>query len=404
MDTYIENEIFKECHKMSNFNSSANQLDLEHIVHNIYYKYAIKEMTELGVELSHVSDKRITDLVHLILQKKDKIENQTIHERLEKIDKGDKTLHLEKLNLLKNIYTFTDDDIMKLSCWLTQIKRTAYNIELSSPAALIFYSSKQCTGKSTLMTLIKKAVLSSYQNEICLRNLSIEQIFARFNPIELIRDLVITIDEIGYMDKDISAQLKTLITETNEIRIEKKYCDPFYARKIANFLITTNDEPASLFYGDAHTRRLSVIENFDKKKQMTNDELYEIVNDVWLSAPIEYAFDTEQLMQMNLNRVNTNNDFFEALLTLYTYQQCNDCDNETSLRKPFTVQKLYKRFRDVEREVPKKSIKSYLETTPEYFRVQTSGRLTRYYATDKLMNDLITEYNIDDEKKLMKKR
>jgi len=303
------------------------------------------------------------------------------------INQGNKEEHYEKLSKLKDIYSFTDDDLMKLSCFLTQVKRTAYKMELKSPAALVFYSAKKCTGKSTLMTMIKKAVLYSYQKDVHLRNFTLEQVFSRFNPKELLYDLVITIDEIGWLKKDISAQFKTLVTEINEVAIEEKYKGKFYGRKLANFIITSNDDPADLFFYDAHERRLSVIENFQKIQDMTEEALYEVVSEVWQSTPLEYAYDTNKLMELNLNRVRTNDEMFEALLWFYnkwfTIEGCGEFGKGS-----YTIASLYERFRQLNREISKKLIKSYLETTTEYFREQVSGRLHRYYFTKKLISDL----------------
>jgi hypothetical protein len=306
-------------------------------------------------------------------------ELKAIQKKLEEIEYGDKEIHIEKIQQLKKYYNFKSGDIMKISCWLTQVKRTAYNMDLISPTALVFYSPKKCTGKSTLMTIIKKVVLSNYQSDVHLRNFSLEKLFSRFRPIELIQDLIITIDEIGWMNKDISADFKSLITDTNEIEIEKKFKDPIFGRKLANFIITTNDEPADLFYTDAHERRLSVIDNFDKIKNVNETELYNLIESIWKSVPIEYAFDTDMLMNINTKRIRSNDNIFEALLNMH---------NNRDDKQYYTVQSLFVRFREYQFDINKKLIKSYLETSPQYFRKNVSGSVVRYKPLQKLYDDL----------------
>jgi hypothetical protein len=382
----IEKKVVRDCLNDSVFNNDTSQLDLQHLVMKYFDNYQFEDCE------MNLSEQRIKDLVNGILEIKEKNRLQRIQERLTAIDKGDREKHEAELKVLKGIYTFTDTDIMKLSCWLTQVKRTAYNLRIECPTALALFSPKKATGKSTFMTLVKRAILSSYQDSPRLKNFGIEDLFTRFRPIELIYDLVITIDEIGWMNKDITAQMKSLITETNEIQIEKKYKDPITARKLANFMITTNDDPADLFYTDAHERRLSVIDKFDKKIDVDHTRLYGHINMIWKTAPIEYMYDTKKLMEINLNRVRSNDEIFEALLEIKENYRVSDYDMKYDSMLDFdtwyTVTKLYRIMRDRHIEVNKKLLRNYMDTTPEYFTKSVSGRTARYKATKKLEDDL----------------
>jgi hypothetical protein len=379
----IEKSVATDCLNLTDFNNDSSRLDLQHTVMAHHEKY-----NDGGV---YLSEQRVKDLVAGILEIKQKNVLQEIQNRMSQINPGDRVQHSVELDKLKTIYTFNDTDLMKLSCWLTQVKRTAYNLEIKCPTALAFYSPKKATGKSTFMTLVKKAVLSSYQDEPHLKNFSLDDLFTRFKPIELIQDLVITIDEIGWMSKDITAQLKNLITETNEIQIEKKYKEPITAKKTANFMITTNDDPADLFYSDAHERRLSVIDNFDKKMDMPQNDLYDIIFGVWETAPLEYMYDTDALMEINLNRVRSHDDIFEAFF------ECNKyCEDEYGSK--LVDDNLYHTWTDLYNllvqshiDVNKKLLRSYLDTTPDYFKksIAMNGRLVRYKMTEKFKTDLI---------------
>jgi hypothetical protein len=374
----IEKFVINDCLHDENFNDYASQLDLQHLVMTYYSNYQSDEV--------YLSEQRTKDLVSGIFEIKQKNRLKQIQERMSSIDKGDKEQHTAELEKLKEIYTFNDTDLMKISCWLTQVKRTAYNLEIKCPTALAFYSPKKATGKSTFMTLIKKAVLSSYQNEPHLKNFSLDDLFTRFKPVELIQDLVITIDEIGWMSKDITAQMKNLITDTNEISIEKKYKDPISARKLANFMVTANNDPADLFYSDAHERRLSVIDNFDKKIDMAQNELYELICNIWRTAPLEYMYDTNELMKLNLNRVRSHDEIFEALYELYFDSSGYAASDE---RKQWrTLTQLHDDFKRHNIDLNKKYLKSYLETTPSHFKKSVSSRLTRYKATKELLDEI----------------
>lgn len=387
----IEKCVINDCLHDDNFNDNANQLDLQHLVMKYFDSHQTKNSE------AYLSEQRTKDLVNGILEIKQKNRLKQLREKMSSINTGDKERHAVELAKLKEIYTFNDTDLMKISCWLTQVKRTAYNFEIKCPTALAFYSPKKATGKSTLMTLIKKAVLSSYQNEPHLKNFSLDDLFTRFKPIELIYDLVITIDEIGWMNKDITAQMKNLITETNEIQIEKKYKEPITARKLANFIITTNDDPADLFYSDAHERRLSVIDNFDKKLDMSQNKLYRLVFNIWHTAPVEYMYDTNELMEMNLNRVRSHDDIFEALFEYNSFDDYDYSGNNLIYDCWYTVTSLYKILSRNHFDVNKKLLRNYMDTTPEYFTKSVSGRMVRYKPTEKLMDDLYVKPEVKPE-------
>jgi hypothetical protein len=232
------------------------------------------------------------------------------------------------------------------------------------------------------MTLLKKAILSSYQNDVHLKNYSIERLFSRFKPVELIQDLVISIDEIGWMNKDISAELKSMITDINEIEIEKKFKEPIYSRKLANFIITSNDDPADLFFTDAHERRLSVIDNFNKLKNISEATLYEILVELWTTTPIEYAYDTNIVRDLNLNRIRSNDEIYEACQALYfSYKM----DKELIKSNRYTLHHLYEELKGCCYDINKKLLKSYIETSKNFFEKKAYGRITYYYFTDEFL-------------------
>jgi hypothetical protein len=432
-----KNEIEKmtvfECVNNQKFTPVAYQMDLEHLVRDYWYevqstayehhpiqklrkqldgykselsamdKTETEEIDNLNMNIEllktsianmmkhsilSIADNRVKDLVSYALQIKEGEQLKRIQQKMEQIKTGDIKTHLKTIEQLKTVYNFNDSDLMKISCWLTQVKRTAYNMELEAPTALVFYSPKKCTGKSTFMTTIKKVILSSYQETVHLKNFSLEKLFSRFKPVELIHDLVISIDEIGWLTKDITAEFKSLITDNNEIEIEKKFKDPIYGRKLSNFIITSNDEPSDLFYTDAHERRLSIIDNFEKIKNVSEKQLFRMIDGIWKSAPLDYAYDTNILMAMNMERISSNDDIFEALTDLYKrHGESRQFD-----RPYFTVAGFYHMCReDLHIEINKRKIKSYFETSPTYFQRMQSGKVVRYKPSQKLYDDILSE-------------
>lgn len=289
-------------------------------------------------------------------------------------------------------YPFNRDDKIYMQHWLTQTKRSILGKKREYPMMLCLYSPKQGTGKSWLAYWLCDII----NKKRCV--FTFEDLTARFKPLEIASEAVIVIDEIGSVNKDKSDAIKSLITAEGKISIERKYRDAKDFTPKANYILTSNKDPAELFYFDSENRRLAVIE-FPQFKESTDEETVKnIVKRLWDNAPVEYSKKPSEVADM-AKQYSQNDDVFEWFYT--TWIRIKGYANGTSapyadffLKKDFTALN-YKKQLDYfcDDNFSKSKIVNYLETKTDYFEKKkyTSGgkiKNTFYKMTDQFIEAL----------------
>jgi hypothetical protein len=99
-------------------------------------------------------------------------------------------------------------------------------------------------------------------------------------------------------------------------------------------------------------------------------------------------YDTNELMEINLNRERTNDEIFESLVAVSSSFE--------GFARFYTAHKLFEAIRGLGYDINKKRFISYLETTPLYFEKRKHGeRNHRFYPTDLLKQECENEIKND---------
>jgi len=201
---------------------------------------------------------------------------------------------------LKTLYDFTEKDTMYITHWLTNVKRTILEKDIELPQILCFTSIEQHTGKSTLArtmaSVINKRVITT----------DLQKLSARFQPLTLTTEAVLWIDELKKINKDISDNIKTLIT-TDTIDFEFKGRNGYRQhRKLASLIMSINYDPTNIFYEDERQRRIAIVRFNGFTERKSRDELETLIKDIWENAPIEYIIATDIIAGMTFAETKEN--------------------------------------------------------------------------------------------------
>jgi hypothetical protein len=234
----------------------------------------------------------------------EKYKQQKILDRIKELQDFTKTpnmdLFYKYMNELQTLYSFTEKDIMYITHWITNVKRTILNKNITLPQILCFTSHKQSIGKSELARAIAK-VLNKRITTSDLIKLS-----ARFLPIELTTESVIWIDELKKIDKTISDNIKTLITtDTMDYEFKGKDNRKQY-RKLASLIMSINYDPSNIFYEDEKQRRIGIIHFTGYTEKKTREELESLIKNIWENSPIEYIIEPDIVLETTLNETKEN--------------------------------------------------------------------------------------------------
>jgi hypothetical protein len=234
----------------------------------------------------------------------DKYNEKQIQDRQKELQDFTLTPNTELFNTamseLQSLYAMSDKDIMYITHWLSNVKRTILNKMIELPQILCFTSTKQYIGKSALAETIAK-VLNKRVITTDLIKLS-----ARFQPLTLTTEAVLWIDELKKIDKTISDNIKQLIT-TDTIDFEFKGKNGFKQyRKLASIIMSINYDPSKIFFEDETQRRIAIIRFNGYTQKKTKQELETLIQTIWENTPIEYIIDPDVIKELTFNETKEN--------------------------------------------------------------------------------------------------
>jgi hypothetical protein len=234
----------------------------------------------------------------------DKYNEKQIQDRQKELQSFSLNPNLESFNTamneLQSLYAMTDKDILYITHWITNVKRTILNKTIELPQILCFTSNKQYIGKSALAETIAK-VLNKRVITTDLIKLS-----ARFQPLTLTTECVLWIDELKKIDKTISDNIKQLIT-TDTIDFEFKNKNGFRQyRKLASIIMSINYNPSKIFYEDETQRRIAIIQFNGYTQKKTKQELETLIQNIWDNSPIEYTIEPDVIAELTFNEKKEN--------------------------------------------------------------------------------------------------
>lgn len=315
---------------------------------------------------------------------KEKYNEKQIQDRKQTLQDFSKTPNNEAFNHyldeIKNLYSFTDKDIMYFTHWITNVKRTILDLNIELPQILCFTSVKQFVGKSMLAETISKVI----NKRVITTDLI--KLSARFQPPTLTTEAVLWIDELKKLDRTISDNIKTLIT-SNTIDIESKGKNGFKQyKKLASFIMSINYDPTNIFFEDESQRRIAVIQfkGFTEKK--TREELETLIKNIWDNSPIEYVIDPYKIAEMTLSETKENTilENFACMRVLDLFIK-NDYLTTTEI-----MTELYSY------NGGKPKLRTFLKNVEYFIQKKTTGGMIKYKATDtfiELLKDLIGNKN-----------
>jgi len=285
------------------------------------------------------------------------------------------------MNELKTLYSFNDKDIMYITHWITNVKRIILDLQVELPQILCFYSHKQYIGKSELASIIAK-VLNKRLITTDLYKLS-----ARFKPLTLTTESVLLIDELKKIDKTISDNIKTTITaDSIDFELKGKDGRKQY-KKMASFIMTTNYDPANIFYEDERQRRIAIIHfnGFTEKK--TRDELETLIKNIWDNSPIEYIIDPDVIAEITFNETKEN--------TMLEYFICHRTLNMLSQDRYITKNEIASNLSNYTGGLTK--LASFLKNEEYFTRKIKSNGVNLFKATDNFKKTLMELLQGKDE-------
>jgi hypothetical protein len=270
---------------------------------NPYINDKTKEVKNKPIEYKRLNVS-LSDSVKLANIYTEKFNEKQRNDRIKELQGFTKTPNLDLFNQsmeeLKTIYDFTGKDIMYITHWITNVKRTILNMNVELPQILCFTSHKQNIGKSFLASAIAKVI----NKRIITTDLI--KLSARFQPLTLTTESVLWIDELKKIDKTISDNIKTLIT-TDTVDFEFKGKNGYRQyRKLANFIMSINYDPSNIFYEDHQQRRIAVINFNGYTQKKTRTELESLIQNIWNDSPIEYIIEPDTIAEMTFNEPKEN--------------------------------------------------------------------------------------------------
>ncbi|GHV79952.1 hypothetical protein AGMMS49944_17430 [Spirochaetia bacterium] len=217
------------------------------------------------------------------------------------------------MNELKELYAMNDKEIMYITHWLTNVKRQILNMSIELPQILCFTSTEQFIGKSILASTIAEVINKR------LITTDLIKLSARFQPLTLTTEAVLWIDELKRIDKNISDNIKQLIT-TETIDFEYKGKNGFKQyKKLASIIMSINYDPSKIFFEDETQRRIAIIHSNKYTQKKTREELKTLLMNIWDNSPIEYSINPDTIAELTFQE-KKENSILENFATEYIFK------------------------------------------------------------------------------------
>ena len=282
---------------------------------------------------------------------------------------------------LKALYDFTDKDIMYITHWLTNVKRTILEKDLELPQILCFTSVKQHNGKSTLAKTIAKVI-----NKRVITT-DLQKLSARFQPLTLTKEAVLWIDELKRIDKTISDNIKTLIT-TDTIDFEFKGRNGYRQyRKLASIIMSINYDPTSIFYEDERQRRIAIVRFNGYTEKKSKDELETLIKEIWENAPIEYITAPDTIAEITFAETKEN-----SVLEYFLSREVFDLFNDDRFHLVRDIEACLYGYRG-----GRTKLNAFLKNTEYFTQSSKANGLLRFKATDTFRDLLAGELEGEKE-------
>jgi hypothetical protein len=285
------------------------------------------------------------------------------------------------VNELKTLYAFTDKDIMYITHWITNVKRTILNMNVELPQILCFTSNKQFIGKSKLAEVITQVI----NKRVITTDLI--KLSARFKPLTLTTEAVLWIDELKRIDKTISDNIKTLITsDTIDFEFKGRNGSP-QLKKMASFIMSINYDPSNIFYEDESQRRIAIIQfnGFTEKK--TKEEIETLIKNIWNNSPIEYIIEPDEIAKITFNEIKEN-----SILENFACERVMKLFNENDF---LTVSEIMNNLYSY--SGGKTKLKAFLKNEEYFIKDYLDNRMLAFKATDDFKSLLKRLLNNKDE-------
>jgi hypothetical protein len=298
------------------------------------------------------------------------------------------------MNELKNLYSFTEKDLMYFTHWITNVKRTILDKNIILPQILCFTSHKQNIGKSELARAITKVI----NKRVITTDLI--KLSARFQPDTLTTEAVLWIDELKRIDKTISDNIKTLITsDTIDFEYKGKNGHRQY-KKLASIIMSINYDPSNIFYEDEKQRRIGIIHFTGYTEKKTAEELELLIKNIWENSPIEYVIDPDTIAEITLNETKEN--------SILEHFACQRINRLFTMNKYITATEIITNLFNYTGNRTK--VLTFLKNEKYFTQSKTTGGMLLFKATDifkSLLKELlenkvedIDHYIYDFEKKV----
>lgn len=258
---------------------------------------------ESGNRLSHLTLARLKKMAS---EAKDRVKIEKAQETMITVRhlvarRKNETLEETEKKLME-IYGFSAFDLLHLQHFVANVNCRILGKKVDSPTMLCLYNKAQRTGKTEFASALMNAYFGLLGKEDGTTT-TLDKITGRFAPLSLVTDPIMIIDEIGSSSRDRSAELKSLITGGPRIMIERKGRDQEEYDRLASFILTSNDDPTTLFYGGNKERRLSII-NFSYKQKISTAELGDLLLDYITAVGAEPDLTADKVVDLNVNGGN----------------------------------------------------------------------------------------------------
>jgi len=246
--------------------------------------------------------------------------------QFQKIKKELDQAKLDKISSrIKNIYKFSEKEILYLQYFCSQVKCDELDVSLNT--FLYLWSKEKRTGKTTISEYI-----CSFLNGETTRNvkphksdLKTELQLDKFSKPKAITSRCTFMDEGGFFDMSKTYdKLKEIIT-SNSCEIEYKFKNSKRVKNCyRNYIISSNHDPIYFVKDEDERRMLSI--HFNLPEQMSFPELEKI----WKEFVLECNLPVEQLYEIYNNLIMPNSQAGESqyikleLLDLLTFEKINN--------------------------------------------------------------------------------
>jgi hypothetical protein len=206
----------------------------------------------------------------------------------------------------------------------------------------------------------------------------------------LTTEAVLWIDELKKVDKNISDNIKTLIT-SESVDFEFKNQNGYKQyKKLASFIMSINYDPSNVFFEDESQRRIAIIKFDGFTQEKTKGELETLILNIWNNTPTEYVIKPKIIADITLEKIKSNT-IFEYLtgLEIKRFFENNNC---------FSCQNLLDKMYNYTQG--KGKLKAFLDNE-NYFesKIISHNHLQVYTPTERFMDILneLTYFNVDED-------